>query len=76
MLCDCICCFYLFVSSPSSSPIAPETEAAQETDDTPDDSSFAAELPGKQPSLDACLYRLFLLPLACIRIAAVTALFT
>jgi hypothetical protein len=39
------------VSSPSSYPIAPETDAAQETDYIPDDPSFAAELPGKQPPL-------------------------
>ena len=40
------------VSSPSSIPIAPETDAAQETDDTADDPSFAAELLGKQPPLN------------------------
>ena len=61
-------CFYLLFLSPSSSPIAPEADAAQETDDTTDDPSFAAELPGKQPPLDACLYHLFSLPPACIRI--------
>ena len=55
------------VSSPSSSPIAPETDAAQETDDTTDDPSFAAELPRKRPPFDACLHHLFLLPPACIR---------
>ena len=48
----CCTCLPLFiVSSPSSSPIAPETDAAQETDDTSDDPSFAAELLGKQPPL-------------------------
>jgi hypothetical protein len=40
------------VSSPSSYPIAPETDAAPETDYTVDDPSFAAELPGKQNPLD------------------------
>ena len=50
MSCSVLHLLLLFiVSSPSSIPIAPETDAAQETDDTTDDPSFAAELPGKQP---------------------------
>ena len=46
---------YLFVSSPSSlsldlgTDVAPETDAAQEPDDTVDDLAFAAEQPVKHP---------------------------
>jgi hypothetical protein len=40
---------YLSVSSPSSLSIDPETDAAQEPDDTVDDLAFAAEQPGKPP---------------------------
>ena len=64
---DCIFVVNLLFLPPSSSPIDPETDAAQETDYTVDDPAFAAEQPGKQTPLDACLYHLFLLPHACIR---------
>jgi hypothetical protein len=46
---------YLSVSSPSSLSVdpatdaVPETNAAQEPDDTVDDLAFAAEQPGKHP---------------------------
>ena len=48
---------YLFVSSPCSLLVDPdtdivlETDAAQEPDDTVDDLAFAAEQPGKHPPL-------------------------
>ena len=49
---DCIFAVNLLFLPPSSSLIAPETDAAQETDDTTDDPAFAAEQPGKQNPLD------------------------
>jgi hypothetical protein len=40
---------YLFVSSPSSLSVDPDTNAASKTDDSTDDLAFAAEQPGKPP---------------------------
>jgi hypothetical protein len=48
----CICLLLFIVSSPSSYPVDPETDAAPESDYTVDDPAFAAELPGKQTPLD------------------------
>jgi hypothetical protein len=45
-------CFIFTVSSPSSSPVDPETDAAPEYDYAPDDQPLSAELPGKQNPLD------------------------
>ena len=52
--CHALCCIWLLlfiVSSPSYLPLDPETDAAPEDCYSVDDPSFAAELPGKQPSL-------------------------
>ena len=65
---DCICCLYLLFLPPLSLSIDTETNASQEIDYTADDPAFAAKQPGKQNPLDACLYHLFFLPPACIRI--------
>ena len=45
-----VACIYCFFSP--FSPIASETDAAQETDYTADDPAFAAKQPGKQNPLD------------------------
>ena len=55
MLCVALFAVYLFVSFPSSllvdpdTDVVPETEAAQEPDDTIDDPFFLPEQPGKHP---------------------------
>jgi hypothetical protein len=66
-------CLLFIISSPSSIPIAPETDAAQETDDTTDDPSFAAELPGKQPPLTHAYIAYSSFLLLALEIAATTA---
>jgi hypothetical protein len=61
---------YLFVSSPSSlsvdpdTDIVPEVDAAPEYDYTVDDPSLAAELPGKHPPLSMPISPI--LPLLCL----------
>ena len=66
---------YLSVSSPSSLSVEPDTNVAPETDAapvigyTPDDSSLAAELPGKQTPLEHAYIAYSLLSYACIRTA-------
>jgi hypothetical protein len=47
-----IVCLLFIVSYPSSISIDPETNAAQEPDDTVDDLAFAVELPGKHPPFE------------------------
>ena len=70
----CIVAVNLLFLPPPSLPIDAETAAdAAEFDYTPDEQpsdeqALSAELPDKQPPLDACLYHLFSLPPACIRI--------
>jgi hypothetical protein len=63
---------YLFVSTPSSLSVDPDTEEAPRTA-TPM-TPFAAELPGTQPPLEHADIAYSLLSCACISIAAVTAL--
>jgi hypothetical protein len=55
MLCVPLIAVYLFVSSPSSlsldpdTDVVPEADAAPEVDYALDDQTLAAELPGKHP---------------------------
>ena len=50
MLCDAFVCSVFIVSSPSSSPVDPETGVGvTEYDYVTDDPSCATELPGKPP---------------------------
>jgi hypothetical protein len=71
---------YLFVSFPSSLSLdlgtdaVPETDAAQEPDDSVDDLAFAAEQPGKHPPFEHSDITYSLLSYACIRIAADTVI--
>src|SRR3989337_189093 len=71
---------YLFVSFPSylrvdpDTDVGPETDAAQEPDDTVDDLAFAAEQPGKHPPFEHAYIAYSLPSCACIRITAATAL--
>ena len=52
MLCDAFVCSVFIVSSPSSSPVDPETGVGvTEYDYVTDDPSCATELPGKPPPL-------------------------
>ena len=73
MLCVAYVCCVFIVSSPSSlsvdpgTDLVPETDAAQETDYTVDEPSFAAELPSKQNPLDHFDIAHSLLSYACIR---------
>ena len=58
MLCDAFVCSVFIVSSPSSSPVDPETGAdATEYDYIDDDPSLLPEQPGKPPPL-ITIYRL------------------
>jgi hypothetical protein len=58
---------FIYYFFPLFLPIAPETDAAQETDYAAEDPAFAAERPGKQPPLTHTDITYFLLPPACIR---------
>jgi hypothetical protein len=73
MLCVALFAVYLFVSSPSSlsldpdTVVVPEADAAPEYDYAPDDQILAAELSGKHPPFEHTDIAYSSLSYACIR---------